>query len=376
MSVHRRDQEMWTVLFLHITRIIHSYGDGKIDYDYVRSVFEDDPLVQEALAREGPDWRLVPHDTECQYNPLRNTCQDLKTCHLDDPVAKIRRLSQCRRECRDIHGPMFEAESFGGTDDFIDQHFGFRIPACSLTEGLSEVTMAQMIAKKVIQMYADYVPAFTTHGFQKAQVPKDLFKQLVDYRDESLRSGNFVQEAFDTWVINGPTVIQNEKLKKSKEITINRAFLMSLDKFTKQSILKTIGPLAEKWADIKLIPTSVYGIRRYRNMSTLLSHVDHLGTHVISAIINVDQEVEEDWPLYIQDNMGGDHEVILRPGEMIWYESARLIHGRQRPLRGHHYDNVFVHFKPQGLWYVRMKPDDPRTKISAEAVRESQRLMD
>ena len=66
-------------------------------------------------------------------------------------------------------------------------------------------------------------------------------------------------------------------------------------------------------------------------MSTLLSHLDQLGTHVISAIINVDQEVEEDWPLFIQDNRGEDHEVILRPGEMIWYESARLIHGRQRP---------------------------------------------
>ena len=108
-------------------------------------------------------------------------------------------------------------------------------------------------------------------------------------------------------------------------------------------------------------------------MSTLLAHVDQTRTHVISAIINVDQEVEEDWPLFIQDNRGEDHEVILRPGEMIWYESARLIHGRQRPLRGHHYDNVFVHFKPQGLWYKRMRPNDPSTRISAEAVRQSQR---
>ena len=94
-------------------------------------------------------------------------------------------------------------------------------------------------------------------------------------------------------------------------------------------------------------------IPELRNMSILLSHVDQLGTHVISAIINVDQEVEEDWPLFIQDNRGEDHEVILRPGEMIWYESARLIHGRQRPLRGHHYDNVFIHYKPRGLWYDR-----------------------
>ena len=71
-------------------------------------------------------------------------------------------------------------------------------------------------------------------------------------------------------MINGPTVIQNEKL----QITVNRALLVVLYQFTKQKILNTVSPLAEKWADVKLTPTSVYGIRRYRNMSTLLSHMD------------------------------------------------------------------------------------------------------
>ena len=370
---------MRTVLLLHVTcDIIHSFGEKRTDsFELVRSVFEDDPLVQEALAKEGPDWSLVPHHTECHYNHLRHECHHLKTCHLENPVAKIRRLTKCRRECRDIHGPRFEVDGFGGSADFVDQHFGFRIPICSLREGYSEVSMgtSQVTAKKLIQMYADYVPAFTTKGFQKSRVPKDLFKLLVDFRDKSLHSGNIVPEAFDPGVINGPTVIQNEKLQKSKQITINRALLMELDEITKQQILKAVTPLAEKWANIKLSPTSVYGIRRYRNMSTLLSHVDQLATHVISAIINVDQEVEEDWPLFIKDHKGEDHEVVLRPGDMIWYESARLIHGRQRPLRGQHYDNVFVHFKPRGVWYRRMSPDDPSTRISAESVRESQRRL-
>ena len=104
---------------------------------------------------------------------------------------------------------------------------------------------------------------------------------------------------------------------------------------------------------MRLHHTATYGVRRYTNGSWLTSHVDRFNTHVISAIINVDQEVEEDWPLYIQDNRGGEHEVILRPGEMIWYESARLVHGRQRPLRGRYYDNLFIHYKPRGLWYDR-----------------------
>ena len=36
-------------------------------------------------------------------------------------------------------------------------------------------------------------------------------------------------------------------------------------------------------------------------MSALTSHLDKLSTEVISAIINVGQEVEEDWPLYLRN---------------------------------------------------------------------------
>ena len=42
--------------------------------------------------------------------------------------------------------------------------------------------------------------------------------------------------------------------------------------------------------------------RRYNNGSVLRMHVDTVGTHVVSAIINVDQDVEQDWPLLILDH--------------------------------------------------------------------------
>ena len=47
---------------------------------------------------------------------------------------------------------------------------------------------------------------------------------------------------------------------------------------------------------------------------TGLDWTPRLGTHVISAILNVGQSVEEDWPLYIKDNDGGDHKVVLAAG--------------------------------------------------------------
>ncbi len=68
-------------------------------------------------------------------------------------------------------------------------------------------------------------------------------------------------------------------------------------------------------------------------------HVDTVNTHVVSAIINVDQDVDEDWPLLILDHDGNEHNIIMQPGDMVLYESARLLHGRPRKLD---YDLIYL----------------------------------
>ena len=70
-----------------------------------------------------------------------------------------------------------------------------------------------------------------------------------------------------------------------------------------------------------------------------------------SAILNIYQEGEP-WPLYIKDHAGAGHVITLSPGDMLWYESAKLAHARPVRFTGHHYDNVFVHYKPRSRkWY-------------------------
>merc|ERR1719356_1648643 len=112
--------------------------------------------------------------------------------------------------------------------------------------------------------------------------------------------------------------------------------------------------MAQQWIGekIELAGTSVYGIRRYTRGAWLMGHLDHLKSHVISAILNIKQDVDSDWPLQIFDHDGKLHEVILAPGEMVWYESARLVHGRTKPLNGSYFENLFVHYMPRSqLWY-------------------------
>lgn len=57
-------------------------------------------------------------------------------------------------------------------------------------------------------------------------------------------------------------------------------------------------------------------------------HVDTVFTHVVSCIINVDQDVEEDWQMLILDHDDNEHWVTMKPGDMLLYESAKMLHGR------------------------------------------------
>ena len=61
-------------------------------------------------------------------------------------------------------------------------------------------------------------------------------------------------------------------------------------------------------------------------------------------IIQIDQKVDTPWPLTVIDHNGRKDKVYLEKGEMVLYESAKVMHGRQFYLDGDYYDNLFVHF--------------------------------
>lgn len=71
-------------------------------------------------------------------------------------------------------------------------------------------------------------------------------------------------------------------------------------------------------------------------------------------MVNVAQEVEEDWPLEIYDHNDQAHNITLHPGDMLLYESHSAIHGRPFPLKGKYYAMLFMHFEPTGHESLRM----------------------
>lgn len=177
------------------------------------------------------------------------------------------------------------------------------------------------------------IPLFTRHGFTKLSIPKDLFIRLqAFYHAQKPYEVAEKSDAIGTYI--------------QSTLTSSPATMIALTEALRAIILKSITPLLEAWVSIKLEPSTVYGIREYQKGATLSMHVDRIETHQVSAILNIAQHVNTDWPLHIQDHMGKLHEIIMMPGEMLFYESARLKHGRTKPLDGVYFANIFTHTRP------------------------------
>ena len=115
----------------------------------------------------------------------------------------------------------------------------------------------------------------------------------------------------------------------------------------KDQIWEAARPTIEAWTGMKLQPTSQYGIRVYTEGAILAPHVDRLPL-VSSCIINVAQDVDEDWVLEVYDRHDNAVNVTMEPGDMVLYESGSLMHGRPFPMKGRFYANIFIHFEPTG----------------------------
>ncbi|KAJ8601950.1 hypothetical protein CTAYLR_004436 [Chrysophaeum taylorii] len=114
---------------------------------------------------------------------------------------------------------------------------------------------------------------------------------------------------------------------------------------TKDAIWNGMKPVLEAWTGQKLKPTSLYGVRVYGEGAILATHVDRLPL-VTSAVMQIDQDVDEPWPIEVVGHDGRAYNVTLEPGEVALYESHTVLHGRPRPLRGKFFANVFIHFIP------------------------------
>ena len=116
-------------------------------------------------------------------------------------------------------------------------------------------------------------------------------------------------------------------------------------------ILEELKEVHEQWVSRELQPIVAFGLRVYQNQSQLLMHLDNPTTHVVSSILHVaSSDDAQDWPLLIQDYEGNIIEVHMTPGDLVFYESSRILHGRPQVFNGSWYTSLFIHYLPLDYW--------------------------
>lgn len=226
--------------------------------------------------------------------------------------------------------------------------WGFPVNWTDSKDGWDEAkrkSLVQLFSQAVRQ--PKFVPAFTHTGYKKADIPPKLYQVILKNRLQHQLSW---EPCLPSAHLNCDAILANGTKVSQRNIQL---MALSDSQTVRQEIVDCLKPILESWTGIQLSGTStVYGIRRYLAGSWLSLHVDKWKTHVVSAILQIDQKVDQDWPLTVV-NLQGEHEKIyLQPGQMLLYESAKVPHGRQFAFRGGYFDNIFVHFKPKSdCWY-------------------------
>ena len=174
-------------------------------------------------------------------------------------------------------------------------------------------------------------------GYLRMNMTDKIKESLLSWYKNKRDAGDVV---FDEVVGGGYTNSENKPFG-----------MISLDNHVsvREAIVGEMKQVLQWWTKQSLRHTATYGVRVYPRDAVLINHVDREDTHLASAVLQVDQQVDADggWPLEVLTPAGYPCEVYLQPGEMVLYEGARIKHGRPMRFRGEEFANVFSHFKPR-----------------------------
>lgn len=132
---------------------------------------------------------------------------------------------------------------------------------------------------------------YTDIGYKKIKCPPSVFKLLADFweankhdqEDEYWSEGNVFVNYWDV---------------DAKFVNIHDdEYVGGGDHIVKEVWDAAVQTISE-WTGQKLIPSSLYGIRVYKEGAVLSPHVDRLPL-ISSAIVNVAQDVDEPWALEV-----------------------------------------------------------------------------
>lgn len=207
-----------------------------------------------------------------------------------------------------------------GTNDCNSELTRVHMPLCSTPTHIMTLQQFTSNHTPILQNYTEL-------GFHKVRAPANVATRLAQFWKRRLSgAGSISAIANETW---GPgDTHTNHWESPTKMVYLESALRKMLWEASKESL--------EQWTGVELSPTSLYGVRVYTEGAVLASHVDRMPL-VVSAIVNVAQDVDEPWPLEVYGHDGNAYNITMDVGDMVFYESHSVIHGRPFPLKGRYY---------------------------------------
>jgi hypothetical protein len=164
---------------------------------------------------------------------------------------------------------------------------------------------------------------FTPLGFGKGILPRDIYGSMMTYLHN-----NYHSVYIEDWMVPPSLSLSLPHHVSQTMFHVNwwevHALMVGMPWKLKRSWQTKLRLLVEAWigGKVPLENSDIYGMRRYEQGASLLSHVDREETHAVSMIINLEQvDVPEDWMVEIYDHGGRLHEIPMLPGEIIFYEA-------------------------------------------------------
>lgn len=162
---------------------------------------------------------------------------------------------------------------------------------------------------------------YTKLGYTKMRAPEEVFKLIKQFWEKNKDKG---KETVEEWDVG--STFTNHWDVPTLMLSVDDESLDGGGSLLRHHIWNAAHDTISEWTGQHLAETSLYGVRIYKDGAVLAPHVDRFPL-VSSAIINVDQDVDEPWPLEVIGHDGVAVNITMVPGDLVLYESHSIIHG-------------------------------------------------
>ena len=202
-----------------------------------------------------------------------------------------------------------------------------------LTKWFKETEINFSIPNEICEHH--FLPTLHPVGFEKVRLKLDCVDAVKQWLLSEDNETRWTDEVLSGEVDSG---------LKTKHLNIHDAPAELLN-----DLRNTFKDILTKWIEYKtpLVHTATCGIRKHLRGSHWANHYEEKKTHVISAMIHLDDVSDKPWNLCIEDHHFRPHQVSMEYGDILLYESTTCLHGRPTPFEGDSHCNVRVHFKPE-----------------------------